>query len=57
MAEQKLYDYDVMLQEAAQGRASPGPWRRWWLAVTRIGGGMALACAMIMDAIGGRFDR
>lgn len=56
--EQKLYEYDVMLPESAgEARHSPAPLRRWWLTVTRIGGAVALACAMIMDAIGGRFDR
>lgn len=55
--EHKLYEYQVMLPEQAGDRVAPAPMRRWWHTVMRVGAAMVLACAMIMDAIGGRFDR
>lgn len=54
---QELCDYDVLLPEQAAVVPVRPARRRWWRSVARLGGGMFLACAMIMDAIGGRFDR
>lgn len=51
---QNVCDYDEM--PPVDANVHTGGFR-WWRAIARVSGAVVLCCAIIMDAIGGRFDR